>query len=197
MVVARHERVTIDVGTGDGRAGLAAAAREPGLLVIGLDAEAPSMAESSRRAARPAHRGGLTNALFVVAAAEAVPDELRGIAGLVTVRFPWGSLLRGCLGADESVAAGIASLVIAGGALELVLAPAGRDRLDGLPIEPAEVVAAAKAALEPFGLAVVEGREATAEEIRASGSSWARRLLGATGRASPERRPVLVRLRSP
>jgi hypothetical protein len=46
------------------------AAERPDTLVIGVDANAAGMAESSRRAAR---RGALPNALFAVAAAEHPP----------------------------------------------------------------------------------------------------------------------------
>jgi 16S rRNA (adenine(1408)-N(1))-methyltransferase len=49
---------------------LAAAAARPDTLVIGVDANAAGMAESSRRAAR---RGVLPNAPFAVAAAEHPP----------------------------------------------------------------------------------------------------------------------------
>ena len=49
---------------------LAAAAARPDTLVIGVDASAAGLAESSRRAAR---RGTLPNALFAVAAAEHPP----------------------------------------------------------------------------------------------------------------------------
>ena len=61
------------------------------------------MATASRRAAARPSRGGLPNALFVVAAVEATPAELDGVADLVTVHFPWGSLLRGLLGADPAI----------------------------------------------------------------------------------------------
>src|SRR5262249_32624428 len=145
-------RVTIDVGTGNGRAVLETAAAVPTGLAIGIDANAASMAEVSRRASRPAVKGGRPNALFLVAAAEAMPDELHGIADLVTVLFPWASLLRGCLGRDAAVAAGVASLLRPGGILELLLAPAERDRLDGLPTEPAAVAADAARAFGVLGL---------------------------------------------
>ena len=62
--------MALDLGTGDGRAVLAAAARSPDTLVIGLDANAAGMFDASRRAAR---RGALPNALFAVAAAEHPP----------------------------------------------------------------------------------------------------------------------------
>ncbi len=94
----------VDLGTGDGRWVLAAAAADPNALVIGVDANADAMAEASRRAAGPARRGGVSNALFVVASAEALPPELDGVADLVTIHLPWGSLLRGALALDEAVA---------------------------------------------------------------------------------------------
>ncbi|HET9436168.1 MAG TPA: class I SAM-dependent methyltransferase [Candidatus Limnocylindrales bacterium] len=181
--------MTIDAGTGDGRAVLAAAAREPGTLVIGLDADAPSMAEVSRRAARPPRKGGVTNALFVVAAAERIPAELHGLAATVTVRFPWASLLRGCLGLEPAAAAGLAAMLAPGGELALLLAPAERDRLAGLPVERPAIVAAARSAFEPLGLELIEGRRASDLEVRASGSTWAKRLLGRNG-ASATSTPI-------
>ena len=193
--------MTIDVGTGDGRAVLTAAAADPRALVLGLDANAAAMAEVSRRAAKPLRKGGTPNAAFVRAAAEAPPVELAGIASQVSVLFPWGSLLRGCLGADPAVAAGVAGLLAPGGSVELMVAPSTRDGLDGLPTEPARVVDAAATAFAEFGLELVEGRLATPGEIRASGSTWARRL-GAAGAAAdgrwsttaPDREVTLVRL---
>ena len=43
-----------------------------------------------------------------MASAEALPDGLCGLADLVTVNLPWGSLLRGALALDDAAAAGIA-----------------------------------------------------------------------------------------
>jgi 16S rRNA (adenine(1408)-N(1))-methyltransferase len=62
--------VALDLGTGDGRSVLAAAAAQSDVLVIGVDASAAAMAEASRRAAR---RDALPNALFAVMAAEHPP----------------------------------------------------------------------------------------------------------------------------
>ena len=175
------------MGTGDGRAVLAAAARDPRTLAIGTDASAAAMVEASRRAARPVRKGGQSNAAFVLAAAEAPPSELCGAANLVTVQFPWGSLLRGALGADDRVAAGVAGLIARSGTLELLLAPAARDGLDGLPTDPRAVVDAAASAFAAHGLSVVEARPATEAEVRQSGSTWARRL-------GSERTAVLIRM---
>jgi 16S rRNA (adenine(1408)-N(1))-methyltransferase len=206
--------VTIDVGTGDGRAVLAAAAREPATLALGIDASAAAMAEASRRAARPARKGGLDNVRFLLAAAESLPAELSGRASRVTVLFPWGSLLRGCLGLEDAVACGVARAVAPQGVLELLLAPAERDGLAGVPTNEAAIIEAARRAFAPHGLRILEARTATPDEIAATGSSWARRL-GVAGRrngsnghgksngsngadrsngANGDRSPVLIRL---
>jgi 16S rRNA (adenine(1408)-N(1))-methyltransferase len=177
--------VTIDVGTGDGRAVLLAAAREPAVLVLGLDANASAMAEASRRAARPPRKGGMPNAGFIIASAESAPVELGAAARLVTVRFPWGSLLRGVVGADAAVAAGVAGLVAPGGLLELLLAPAGRDGLDGLPTSTDSVVAGVDGGFHAHGFAIEDVRTPTTAEVKATGSTWARRL---------DRRATLIRL---
>lgn len=169
---------------------LATAAAEPTTFVIGIDANAASMAEASRRASGPARKGGFENVLFVLAAAEAPPAELCALAARVTVLFPWGSLLRGCLGGDIAVAEGIAQLTAPGGTLELLLAPAERDGLHGLPTEPAAVVAAAMRTFGALGLRFVEARAASDAEVRASGSTWARRLL-----SNPATRRQVVAMR--
>jgi 16S rRNA (adenine(1408)-N(1))-methyltransferase len=168
--------VTIDAGTGDGRAVLAIATREPTTLALGLDANAAMMAESSRRAARTSRKGGLPNAGFIVAAAEAPPAELMGLADLVTVRFPWGSLLRGVVGRDARVADGLASLVATDGRIELLVAPIDRDGLDGVPTSADGLVAGAAAAFRRHGFGIDRVEAQTPTEIRTTGSTWARRL---------------------
>jgi 16S rRNA (adenine(1408)-N(1))-methyltransferase len=187
--------VTIDVGTGDGRAVIAVAAREPTTLALGLDANAAAMAEASQRAARAAQKGGLPNAAFILAAAESPPVALKAMAGLVTIRFPWGSLLRGVVGADAAVAAGVAALVAPSGVLELLLAPAGRDGLDGVPTSIERLAAGAGGAFRVHGFEVDEVRVPTTAEIALTGSTWARRLgPGRRDGALSDRSTTLVRL---
>ena len=61
-------------------AALTLAESEPRTLVIGIDADAASMAETSRRVAKAPGKGGRSNLLFFVAAAEAPPHELLGLS---------------------------------------------------------------------------------------------------------------------
>ena len=167
----------VDLGTGDGRAALTLAETEPGSLVIGIDADAASMAETSRRAARSPARGGRPNLLFVVASAEAPPPELLGLADEIRILFAWGSLLRGVLGADERVARGIAALASPSGRVSAIVSVTSRDGLDGIDsLDPARL--AGTAAARRSGLRLTDARQVDVEDVRATRSTWARRLLG-------------------
>lgn len=160
---------------------LAAAAARPDRLIVGVDASAAAMAVASRRAAATPRRGGLPNALFVVAAVEALPRELDGRADLVTVHFPWGSLLRGLLAADPAVMTGLTRVMRPGATLSLLLSSTDRDR--GAGIEPLHEPAlrALAAAYADWGLDVTEARPATPADVAAAHSTWGKRL-GAGGR---------------
>ncbi len=176
MAVA--DRVLVDLGTGDGRAAVGLARREPTAFVLGLDANAAAMAESSLRAARAPARGGLPNLLFAVAAAELPPAELCDRADEVSILFPWGSLLRGALALDPSAAAGIAALVAPGGRVHALVSVTNRDAaaadLHPLAGEDRDAVARRWKAC---GLTLTAFEQAGPDEIDASGSTWARRLL--------------------
>jgi 16S rRNA (adenine(1408)-N(1))-methyltransferase len=141
------------------------------------------MAEVSLRAARPARKGGLPNVLFAVAAAERPPGELCGRADEVTILFPWGSLLRGVLALDPGAAAGIAGLLAPGGRVRALVSVTDRDEANaGLaPLRAADRDGLAKR-WAAFGLRLTAFEPATAADIHATGSTWARRL-GAARRA--------------
>lgn len=170
--------MVLDLGTGDGRAVLARVAATPSDLVIGLDAAAASMA----RAARRADRARIPNALFLAAGVEGIPGgPLDGAADLVTVTFPWGSLLRGVLGLDAAALDGIAAALGPDGRLEVLTSVVPSDRVAGLPALSAATEPAIREAWTAAGLSLDEFRGATDAEIRASGSSWARRLRSTGG----------------
>jgi 16S rRNA (adenine(1408)-N(1))-methyltransferase len=161
---------------------LAAAAAQPDRLVVGVDANAAGMATASRRAAARPSRGGLPNALFVVAAVEALPTELDGVADLVTVHFPWGSLLRGLLGADPATMSSLTRVLRPGATLQLLVSSTDRDRGAGVaPIQPAALHAVA-GSYATWGLTVTEARPATSADVAAAHSSWGKRLGAATRR---------------
>ena len=166
----------VDLGTGDGRAVLARASAEPSAFVIGIDANAAGLAESSRRAVRGRSGGGATNAIFLAEAAEAMPSLLAETASLVTLTMPWGSLLRGVLGLDPIALRGIASIVAAGGRVEVLASVVPADHFDGIEALDRSTEDAIASAWRPFGFELESMRPATADDLRATRSSWARRL---------------------
>ena len=142
------------------------------------------MAESSLRAARAPRKGGLPNALFVVAAAERPPAELVGVAAELTITFPWGSLLRGTLATEDAAAAagGIAALLAPWGTAHALLSIDPRDGLN-LPLPASIAQHDLTARWRCHGLDVQAWRPASSDEIAAAGSSWARRLGAGRDRA--------------
>ena len=161
---------------------LATAAAQPDRLVVGVDANAAAMATASRRAAATPRRGGLPNALFVLAAAAALPCELDGVADLVTVHFPWGSLLRGLLGADPAVMTGVARVLRPGGTLAVLLSSTPRDRGAGVGPIGATILEALAGPYARYGLTVTEVRPAGAADVADAHSSWGKRLGAGTRR---------------
>jgi 16S rRNA (adenine(1408)-N(1))-methyltransferase len=173
--------VIIDLGTGDGRAALALAHAEPTTLVIGMDADAASMAEVSRRAARKPARGGQLNLLFAVAAAETPPREFLGLADEIRILFPWGSLLRGVLGRDEAVACGIVGLAKPGARVSAVVSVTPADAVDALGSLDDRSIEDVALSVIPAGLRLIDACRVGRDEVRATRSTWGRRLLGSTG----------------
>ncbi len=150
------------------------------------------MAEASRRAARPVARGGISNALFVVAAAERPPRELLATADELMINLPWGSLLRGALGIDDAAAQGIAALMKPGASLTALVSVTPRDGLElGAMGEPGASNQLADRWAN-HGLQLVSVWPATETEVTATGSTWAQRL--GVGRSRPAWRFVLRRV---
>jgi 16S rRNA (adenine(1408)-N(1))-methyltransferase len=149
--------------------------------VLGIDAHRASMERASRLAARPRRKGGLPNACFVVASAEALPCELAGRADEVRLHLPWGSLLRGFARGEAAIVEPLARICAPGAQVIALVSSIERD---GLAIRlPEDVVAAAPAYAEA-GLALREVRSATADDVRAIGTTWAMRLSVGRDRAA-------------
>lgn len=97
--VANYNRITLDLGAGDGRFVRCIAEQHPETFFIGIDACRENLRANSRIK--------LPNALFVIASAQALPYELNGLADHVVINFPWGSLLESLLNDDPSLMNGL------------------------------------------------------------------------------------------
>ena len=134
------------------------------------------MVEASRCAGRPARRGGLPNARFVVAAAEALPPELDGCADALTIHFPWGSLLRGLLDAEPGIVSGIARIARPGAVVTILLSVTEHDRAIGSSVLYERTFRDLTPRYAAHGLRLCEARLATPDDIARAHSTWAKRL---------------------
>ena len=175
--------VVIDLGAGDGRFPYEQAKHNPQTLYVGVDADSASLAEYAFKAARKPSRGGIDNAFFVVAAAEALPIELAGIAGLVRVNFPWGSLLRGLVLPEVPILKAVASLSMPDGRFEFIVCYDPVHDLAGLgsvelpPLNEAYIDSVLAPAYQAASLRLEDRRRLSTKEALAVPSTWGRRLL--------------------
>lgn len=173
----------LDLGTGDGRAVLRLARREPESLVIGLDPDAAALRRVSQRAARSAARGGQPNALFLSGSAEELPGPLYSRLDRMTVVLPWGALLRGVVRPEAALLEGLRQSLRGGGELELLLSVGERDLPAGLPALDRPAIDRLSVAYARAGLCPSRVGEATAADVERLSSTWAKRL-GVPGRRS-------------
>ena len=183
----RFAHCLVDVGTGDGRFVYRTAVERPDTLCIGLDPVAEALRKTSDKAARKPARGGLDNALFLIAAAEDLPGPLAGVADEIIVNYPWGSLLRGITEPQASMLETLAGLARPQGAAFLFLINASvfadddyRDRLSLPPLDAdwarRELIPAYAAA----GWVLQEVEELAGDAPHHT--SWGRRLVRGSGR---------------
>lgn len=160
-----YNSVHIDLGTGDGRYVHHIAQASSGSFVIGIDACRDNLNEMSRRAA--------ANALFVIANAQALPSELYGVAHIITINFPWGSLLGGLLMQEQSLWENLLRIARPQARLEVrlnggALAEQGWTLEDGTDQVRRLLVA--------NGFEMRPSRVMTTDDLRSYPTTWAKRL---------------------
>ena len=111
--LANYKRISLDLGTGDGKFAFCHAETFPNHFVIGMD--------SCRENLREFSRTNLPNLLYVIASAQSLPHELHGLVSHITINFPWGSLLQSLLDGDSRLMHGLESVLGSGAQLEVRL----------------------------------------------------------------------------
>ena len=149
----------------------------PDELVIGIDADASAMAESSRRAASNPRKGGVANAVFLAGAADDLPGPLCDRADRVTIALPWGSLLRGVLTGDHNLLSGLGATLKSRGEVEILVSAAYRDAAAaGITLSNTADAQELGCRLASGGLQLVECRLATKSDVDRLSSGWGKRL---------------------
>ena len=100
--LTNYKRITLDLGTGDGKFAFCHADKFPNHFVIGVDSCRENLHEHSR--------AKLPNLLYIIASAQHLPQELNGLISHITINFPWGSLLESLLIGDSKLMSGLASI---------------------------------------------------------------------------------------
>jgi 16S rRNA (adenine(1408)-N(1))-methyltransferase len=180
--LAPYARVALDLGTGDGRYVYRQAQAHADIFYIGVDATREHLAEYSAKIGKKASRGGLPNVLYVLANVEALPAELDAVADLITVNFPWGSLMAGLIRGAPGVLANIARVARPGAPLDVYLNTAVFE--DPVPLDvrdlPEVTLDYISQELVPryaaAGIYIQDARLVGKEGMQAIPSLWARRL---------------------
>lgn len=94
-IIEKFDSVIVDIGTGNGRFVYKNARNNPKDFYIGIDPVAENMMEFSTKTIKKPSKGGIANAIYIIAAAEKLPQKLHNIADKIYVNLPWGSLLEG------------------------------------------------------------------------------------------------------
>ena len=100
--LANYTRIHLDLGTGDGRYVRYLAERNSRWFFLGVDSCRENLHEHSR--------AKLPNLLYIIASAQSLPQELRGLVSHITINFPWGSLLESLLNGDSRLLCGLESV---------------------------------------------------------------------------------------
>ena len=134
------------------------------------------MSEVSQHAARKPARGGVPNALFGRLSLEEAPGHLLGLADVLTVLLPWGSLLR-AVAAPNSGLRKLAAISKRGGRVHFLYGYGSRESAAlGLPeLGDSHVLSHLENAYAAAGLQV-EARYAAPEYVASVESTWAKKL---------------------
>ncbi|MFA4931086.1 MAG: methyltransferase domain-containing protein [Patescibacteria group bacterium] len=175
--------IIVDIGTGDGQFTNELARKNPSHLVIGIDPNQKGMEKLSWKASKKKKKGGLANALFVLADVVNLPEELNGMANQVFINLPWGSLLSGLVNVDEKVWLAIKRICQPEAVVDIILGY--DDYLDlkevkklGLPekFNLIYIDQEMKSRLQELGFGHMQVNNLDIDRLRSFPSSWAKKL---------------------
>jgi hypothetical protein len=174
--------VIVDIGTGDGEFVHAIAKDNPDRFIIGIDPHNKGLDKSSARVYKKASKGGLDNALFVLANIEALPKELNNIANQVFINFPWSGLLKGIVLVEDDTWRNIKRICKTGAYIDILFSyqqngEIGEAEKLGIPFLDLPYITDIMAPkLAEKGFRVTETRTVDPEKIKDYPSSWAKKL---------------------
>src|SRR3989344_1793989 len=164
--------IIVDIGTGDGSFTYEIAKSNPDRFVIGIDPNHNDLVETSRKIYKKPQKGGLPNALFVLASIEDLPDELNGLADQIFINFPWAGLLTGIVEVEDKTWNSIKRISKLGTIVDIILSYGEGDKLS-LPELDIETM---RGKLLEIGFELAESKKLGPEDLKNYPSTWAKKL---------------------
>lgn len=180
QLLAGFEHISLDLGAGDGRFVCKSAEQSRDKFYIGID--------SCRENLRGYSQRKLPNALFVIANAQSLPRELRGLVSHISINFPWGSLLESLLNDNACLTNGLWDITRPRATMTLHL---NADALASAGYELALGANQIERVLNAAGWKTESRSSLDANDLRSIPTTWAKRL--AFGR---DPRAIRLRLQS-
>ena len=162
---ARFDRVHVDLGTGDGHYALRVARTHPTQAVIGLDTMLDHLRGARKRDPR--------NLRYIQADALAWTPGTLPVADVVTINFPYGSLLKGLVEADPALVERLVALLGSGSHLAIRV---NRSALVATGLDPVAGPDRIAATVRQLPGVRVATHALARDDLRAFPSSWAKRL---------------------
>ena len=119
--LSRFEKVSIDIGCGDGKFLYRLALKFPDQGFIGLDPNCASMSKISYKISRKPCKGGVSNTFYMCESLENWPIELANLVDSVYINFPWAGLLSGIIKVDKLLVEKISIMAKDGASIKVVL----------------------------------------------------------------------------
>lgn len=141
------------------------------------------MIKISEKIYRKASKGGATNALFIEAAVEDLPFELEGVAEIVQIQFPWGSLFRGVATGDKEILSNLNRICQNNALMTVIISldpvrdSAELKRLEIPGFDLDYVRTKLTDTYKNVGFEIVEADVMSAEKYSNLQSSWAKRIF--------------------
>lgn len=173
----KHNKVILDIGTGDGKFVYKNAIKNRDSLYVGLDPAEKQIQIYSKKA----NRRRLKNALYILGSLENLPEELYSTVDKIFVNLPWGTLLEKIVKSNEIYTKELSKILKKDGEIEIIfgyvpeLEPSETERL-GLPkIENESDVLKAFSTFKKI-FEVVEMKRLVKEDLDKIETTWAKKL---------------------
>lgn len=177
-----YRQIYVDLGTGEGEYAFRQSQKNSDVLYVGIDACQEVMSEYAIKSEKRAKKQSIRNLVYVVATAEALPEELTGIADKITIHLPWGSLRDGLVKGCPVLLSNIRKIARLGATIDICITYSS-DIEESMMIKrelPALTPSYVKETLQnlyrPFGIEIKKTQVLSNRDLIKLDTKWAKKL---------------------